>query len=141
MSMVTQVIEFNQKILGIQPRALNTLSPAEKELSIKCLKEETKEFEDATLLDDPVDMLDAVLDSIYFAIGIAYKMGLTPKQIEACFTAIHQANMTKQRGVKDTRVVDGAPADAVKPKGWIPPEARIATALGLRHNSQHKKEV
>lgn len=93
------------------------------------LKEEADELTDASWgaekFDEQatvVDQVDACLDAAIFAIGGLARMGLTREQAEACFHAIMDANFEKKAGVKPGR--EGA-KDAVKPEGWVGPEARI----------------
>jgi predicted HAD superfamily Cof-like phosphohydrolase len=69
-----------------------------------------------------------MVDLMYFANGVLYKMGLTAAQIDACCSAVHHANMDKKRGSNAKRAVEGA-ADAVKPLGWVSPEERIGNIL------------
>lgn len=122
------VVEFNREILGIQPRIVGTLIETEFEISKKCLNEEITEFIEAYQKGDIVGMIDAMTDLKYFADGILYKMGLTAESIDKIGAAVHNANMTKKKGV-NARRGDGSAADAVKPEGWVPPEERIANII------------
>ena len=74
------------------------------------------------------DSIDAIIDLKYFAVGVLYKMGLSPDMQKACCTAVHSANMEKKLGTVAKRAVEGA-ADAVKPEGWVSPEERIIEIL------------
>ena len=125
---VDQVVEFNQRVLKIDQREVDMLKPNEFEISMKCLQEELDEFEEAFKSGDIIGCIDAIIDLKYFAVGVMYKMGLTPENKKLCMTAVHEANMEKKLGVNTKRAVEGA-ADAVKPAGWVPPEERIANIL------------
>lgn len=125
---VDQVVEFNQRVLKIDQRPIDMLKTSEFEISMKCLQEELDEFEEAFKSGDIIGCIDAIIDLKYFAVGVMYKMGLTPDHMKQCMTAVHEANMEKKLGVNAKRAVEGA-ADAVKPEGWIPPEERIANIL------------
>ena len=127
-SFAHQVVDFNRTILGIEQRLQMPMGPAELELSITCLREEVEEFREAAESGDYIGMVDAMIDLQYFAMGVLYKMGIPPDKIVACCTAVHEANMTKKRGIKAGRG-DGSAADATKPAGWIPPEERIGDIL------------
>lgn len=127
-SFAHQVAEFNEVVLGIAPRFQMPLGEAELKLTLHCLREEVDEFEEAAQGSDYVGMVDALIDLQYFALGALYKMGVTPDKVVKCCTAVHQANMTKKRGVKAGRG-DGSAADAIKPEGWITPEERIGSIL------------
>lgn len=125
---VDQVVEFNQKVLKIEQREIGMLSGGELDISMKCLKEELDEFEQAYQHGDLIGCIDAIIDLRYFAIGVLYKMGLSPETIRKCDSAVHSANMEKKLGVVAKRAVEGA-ADAVKPVGWVSPEERIIEIL------------
>lgn len=126
---IQAVIEFNQQILDIQPRELGIMSEGEIRATDKALREEAEEFMEAFEKGDILGQADALFDSIYFAVGALYKMGLTGLQIEDGFMVVHECNMTKKKGIVEKR---GNPlGDAVKPVGWVPPEEGIAAVLGL----------
>lgn len=122
------IVDFNQKVLGIAPREKNMLNDSEFDISMACLQEEVREFMEAHIGGDFIGCIDAIVDLRYFAVGVLYKLGLTAEQIEQIDQAVHDANMQKKLGKKEGRG-DGVAADAVKPEGWISPEERIAAIL------------
>lgn len=124
----TSVIDFNQRVLHVLPRPLGLLSASEVDITAKCLREESDEFELAHDEGDFIGAVDALVDSIYFAIGGLYKLGLTAESIEQSILAVHSANMEKKLGI-NARRGDGSAADAVKPQGWVGPEERISAIL------------
>lgn len=128
MSFPHQVVEFNAKVLKISQRPKGMLAEAEFQISEKCLNEEITEFVDAHKAGDVIGCVDAMIDLMYFANGVLYKMGLTPEEIVQCKTAVHEANMEKKLGVNHRRG-DGSAADAIKPADWISPEERIIDIL------------
>ena len=75
-----------------------------------------------------VDQVDALVDTVIFALGGLARLGLTEEQAEACFNAVMDANFEKKRGTKESRAVEGV-ADAIKPEGWVGPEQRIKAIL------------
>lgn len=125
---IDQVVEFSQRVLKIEQRPVGMLQQNEFEFSMKCLQEELDEFEEAFKNGDLIGCIDAIVDLKYFAVGVLYKMGLSPDMQKACCTAVHSANMEKKLGVVAKRAVEGA-ADAVKPEGWVSPEERIIEIL------------
>ena len=127
MEFAEAVVQFNKEILDIPQRSPASLISTELMHGIKCLDEELREFCDSAEQDDYIGQIDALIDLMYFATGILYKLGLTPAQIHQCQMAVHDANMTKKKGTVAKRNT-GAP-DAVKPEDWIAPEARIAKIL------------
>lgn len=124
--MFKRVFDFNQNVLGIDPRLPLALAGNEKDWLVGCLHEEAEELEDST---DIVDQVDALVDSIIFATGGLYRLGLSVEQAEACVAAVMDANFQKKAGQKEGRIYEGV-ADAVKPEGWQSPETRIKEILG-----------
>ena len=92
------------------------------------MNEEVQEFSDAHIIGDYVGCVDAMIDLMYFAVGVMYKMGVTPDKINLCMTAVHESNMGKKLGVNYRRG-DGKAADAIKPADWVSPEERISEIL------------
>jgi len=127
--LVDDVIDFNQVVLGIQPRLKGLLIDSEAEISYKCLLEEANEFMGAVETSDYIGCIDSILDSMYFAAGILYKLGLTSEEVDKCMSAVHLCNMTKKKGINSKRATGAA--DAIKPDGWISPEERIKEILEL----------
>jgi predicted HAD superfamily Cof-like phosphohydrolase len=127
--MITDVIDFNQRVLKIEPREIGVMVEGEVKATVKALNEEAQEFQDAFEAQDILGQVDALLDGIYFGIGALYKMGLTAAQIEEAFTAVHDCNMHKKLGIVPKR--DNPLGDAVKPEGWHGPEEALAHILGM----------
>lgn len=132
-SIVERVFDFNKQVVGVDVPCIHPLSLEEAGWLSSALKEEADELTDASWTRTPsdvqeavVDQVDACLDAAIFGIGGLARIGLTREQAEACFHAIMDANFEKKAGVKPGR--EGA-KDAVKPEGWIGPEARIKEIL------------
>lgn len=128
------VVEFNQDIIKLAPT--DYLNQERLEWFKRTINEELGEFEKAnadyiaakrvnadgdTLLGCQVDMMDAIMDLIYFALGRLYEIGVSDDDFNAMWDAIHHANMTKQRGNKGR----GSDDDAIKPEGWQGPEQKF----------------
>ncbi len=126
---VSQVFEFNERILKIEQRDIGLLSDQELEYAIKAATEELIEFEDAHRLQDVFGAVDAVVDLLYFGIGFLKRMGLSEEQVSHSMAAVHYANMSKKLSHSVTKRVEGV-ADASKPEGWRGPEEAIAEILG-----------
>jgi predicted HAD superfamily Cof-like phosphohydrolase len=127
-TMYEQVIEFNEKILKIEPTDLGPMSENMAKHLKKSLDEESMEFQSGHIHGDFIKQIDSIIDGLYFGFGGLYKMGLTPNQVERIFAAVHNCNMTKKIGQVTRRATEGVP-DAIKPIGWIPPEEEIARIL------------
>lgn len=128
------MVEFNQEVLGIEPRKLGLQPPEEAALSFTQMREEAYEYRDANEERDYINVVDSVLDELYFCYGILYKLGLTENMIDDMFTAIHNANMSKKKGVKEGREGFDA-ADAGKPKDWIDPKQAMGEILNAHINN------
>lgn len=127
MEFVKAVVQFNSEILGIEQRSPGHLGVRELSHAVLCLEEEVEEFIAAGQEHNVIGQVDAIVDLMYFSIGILYKLGLTPEQIHQCCMAVHNANMAKKKGVIAKRDT-GAP-DAVKPTDWVPPEEAIRAII------------
>ena len=126
--MIKRVIEFNKTVIGITNRIPRALESEEAGWLARALSEEVEEFETAHKNGDFIGSIDAMFDTIYFAIGGLVRMGLSEKMIEEIFEAVHNCNMTKVRGVKEGREVQHD-LDAVKPENWESPEVHIIRIL------------
>lgn len=123
--MLKQIFEFNEKVIGLQPCPLNTLTDKQYDWTVKFCAEELAELEEARTAQDIVGMADAVIDLCYGALGTLMKMGLTVDQAEKAFAYVHAANMTKVKGMTHR----GSDEDAAKPADFVPPEESIGNLL------------
>lgn len=123
-----QVVTFNHEVLGIEPRTLGVMSDDEIDHLGKAIIEELNELHAAHDDSDIVGCVDALIDLLYFAKGGLYKLGVTDDKFSRIFTAVHEANMSKRLGIVEKRG-NGVVPDAIKPKGWVPPEDRIRDIL------------
>lgn len=129
------VYRFNKEVVGVEaPTPPSYLDEATTTWLHDALGEEACELLDARAL---VDQLDALGDSMIFALGGMYRAGLTPDQAEAVLMAIMGANFAKKAGTKESRAVEGV-KDAVKPAGWVGPEPRIRAILEAGPAQDHE---
>lgn len=126
---ITAVQQFNRELLGVQQTGIRLLTDKERDYTHRCLVEEADEMRDAGMAQSVPKQVDAFVDSIYFALGGLYRMGLSPEQVLQCCMAVHEANMTKKKGVNERR--DMGVEDVIKPATFVPPEEAIARLLGL----------
>lgn len=85
------------------------------------LQEEIDEFLEAKTI---VDQADAMIDTIYFAVGTLVEMGVEP---EVLFEIVQSANMAKVWP-------DGKPhfndmGKVIKPEGWQDPYTKLEEAI------------
>jgi predicted HAD superfamily Cof-like phosphohydrolase len=125
---IDSVFDFNEQIIGVaESKALNPLTQAERDWTIKAWYEEIDEFKEGFAQQDIVKMADSALDLVYFAVGTLKRMGLTREQAVACFSTIHIANMTKKKGGQAKR--GDFADDAGKPEDFVPPDQKIGQIL------------
>jgi phosphoribosyl-ATP pyrophosphohydrolase len=121
------IFDFNEQVIGTPvDQLLMPLTDKQHNWTQGFCLEELGELSEAHHKEDMVGVVDAVCDLIYGAMGTLKKMGLTREQVRAVFEAIHEANMTKKKGVVATR---GSDEDAAKPANFVPPEEKIGIIL------------
>lgn len=111
-----------------QPRLLEQERVAKR---ASWLREEIEEFLAAETL---TGQADAMIDTIYLALGTLVEMGVKP---EALFNIVHEANMSKiwPDGKPHYRAEDGK---VVKPPTWQDPEPRLREEI--EHQLREKME-
>ena len=112
-NLIEEIVHQNQSVWNNPRGTFNA------ELEYEMLKEEVTELKDAI---EPVDQFDALLDTIYVAIGSLHKLGLTPAQMVDGLQVVQNANAQKS-GSKNT---DGK---VTKPEGFVPPEVKLQAIL------------
>jgi len=95
-----------------------------QEFRLLTMLEEVTEYEEATKDGQPEDILDALLDLLYYTLGTAWSHGFTAEQIDNGFALVHAANMEKVKSEKVSVSGRGCKYDVVKPPGWEPPNLR-----------------
>lgn len=124
--MLRDIADFHELILGVNASPQPSLVSQEYCLErMRFMHEELTEFAEASSTGDIVGVADALADIVYVALGTAYKMGLPFDDI---WRAVQYANMQKVKGMTKR----GNAIDAVKPTGWVGPEAAIARAINNR---------
>lgn len=127
---ISQVKEFHEKFgLPTGESDCLTTNMAVAEFRLAFIQEELDELDEAMPVGDRVKMFDALLDLAYVVYGTALFMGVTPEQWEAGMSAVHKANMAKERATDDSSK-RGTSLDVIKPKGWVGPEEELARILG-----------
>ena len=112
--MVAAVKEFQQAFgqrVGDHPFLPNA---NERELRMRLMKEEYKEYKKAEKTNDLVNLASELADIIYIACGTAVSYGIPLNEV---FEEVHKANMSKLIDGKVIRRDDGK---IQKPEGWQP---------------------
>lgn len=82
------------------------------------MKEELSEYETALEFGNPEEAVDALIDLTVFALGTLAIAGV---DIQQAWDEVHDANMSKIRGIKPTRPDTGG-WDLIKPEDWRAPD-------------------
>lgn len=91
----------------------------------KHLEEELKEFDEAILNNDAEGAVDALIDMEVLILGTLY---LGRVNGDLAWDEVFKANLTKERGTKETRPGSRG-FDLIKPVGWIAPNHKGNTGL------------
>jgi predicted HAD superfamily Cof-like phosphohydrolase len=122
MSSFDSVRTFHHKVLGIQDTKPTLVLPVDLTQRVAFMEEEIEELGQAYCDGDLVGVADALADLVYVALGTAHMMGIP---FDKVFKVVHAANMQKVRGMTKRSMI----YDAVKPEGWVGPEAAIEIIL------------
>jgi predicted HAD superfamily Cof-like phosphohydrolase len=113
------VINFHKKY-GIQYDGPKRLLPKDlADFRDARLQEEIDELRWAIGEDDAEKMLDAIVDTIYIALGTCHLHGW---DFDEAWRRVHAANMKKELAHKDNPGKYAHSADIVKPPGWKAPD-------------------
>ena len=93
------------------------------EFRIKFLEEEMNELSTAETADDVVD---ALIDLCVVAIGT---LDLFDVDARLAWDRVHEANMNKQVGIKESRPNPLGLPDLIKPEGWTAPSHKDNVGL------------
>jgi len=93
------------------------------EFRIKFLEEEMNELSTAKTADDVVD---ALIDLCVVAIGT---LDLFDVSASIAWDRVHEANMNKQVGIKESRPNPLGLPDLIKPEGWTAPSHKDNVGL------------
>lgn len=85
---------------------------------IAFLYEELKETEKAYVTRNPEEIVDGLIDLCVVAIGTMDAFGIDAHK---AWDRVHEANMSKQVGVKESRPNPLGLPDLIKPAGWKAP--------------------
>jgi predicted HAD superfamily Cof-like phosphohydrolase len=116
------VTDFHEK-MGVPVNQVPHIpAPSEMELRRNLIREEYREFLEALINEDLVEIADGLGDMLYTIIGTMLVMGLPVQEV---WDEIQRTNMAKEPNV---RRGDGK---ILKPRGWTPPDiGRILRAHG-----------
>lgn len=113
-----KVREFHQVFDTPHPDTPCLLTESQVQRRAAWIREELEELIASTTIEDQAD---ALIDTIYFAMGALVEMGVEPENI---FNIVHEANMSKcwEDGKPRYRESDGK---IIKPPTWEEPQPKI----------------
>ena len=82
------------------------------------IQEEVDETNAAIITGNPEEVVDGLIDMCVFAIGTLNVFGVDSQK---AWDAVHNANMAKVPGVKESRPNPFGMPDLIKPEGWEGP--------------------
>lgn len=92
------------------------------EFRLRFLQEELDETRAAVIMDkNPEEIVDGLIDLCVVAIGTLDAFGIDAYK---AWDEVHNANMSKEPGIKESRPNPLGLPDLIKPKGWKGPEHR-----------------
>jgi hypothetical protein len=104
----------------LQPtRTLFRLSPKKMTVRLKHLSEELNELRHGVATGDDAEVIDALVDLVYVALGTAHLCGFPFMKV---WDAVHTANMKKARVKKASESKRGSTFDVGKPADWKKPD-------------------
>lgn len=116
MSQYKDIDAFHKKFKFNQGKGIKSMNYNFGNWRVDFLMEEIAELTDALDNKDDVEILDALVDICYVAMGTAWLMGLP---FEKAWKEVQRSNMEKIRQASDR-----SEFDVVKPEGWKKPDIR-----------------
>jgi predicted HAD superfamily Cof-like phosphohydrolase len=129
MNVFEQVEEFHKKYEFPIPEKVQLPASEVMVSRVKFLREELEELIDAYERRSLVDVIDAIEDLIYVAVGTGLYTGLSADALQECFDIVHAANMKKIKVVSAEESKRGVKYDVKKPEGWERPEPRLQRVI------------
>ena len=115
---MTNPFRDQEKFMRACDQSVDKFSEKQYSMYIKLIDEEHQELLEATLAEDRVEQLDALIDILVVTIGAIHSMGA---DAEGAWTEVMSTNFAKidKETGKVRKREDGK---VLKPIGWVPPE-------------------
>jgi len=115
---MTNPFRDQEKFMRACDQSVDKFDEKQFSMYIKLIDEEHQELLEATLAEDPVEQLDALIDILVVTIGAIHSMGA---DAEGAWKEVMQTNLAKidKETGKVRKREDGK---VLKPIGWVPPE-------------------
>ena len=115
---MTNPFRDQEKFMRACDQSVDKFDEQQYSMYIKLIDEEHQELLEATLAEDPVEQLDALIDILVVTIGAIHSMGA---DAEGAWKEVMKTNFAKidSETGKVRKREDGK---VLKPIGWVPPE-------------------
>jgi predicted HAD superfamily Cof-like phosphohydrolase len=115
---MTNPFRDQEKFMRACDQSVDKFDEQQYSMYIKLIDEEHQELLEATLAEDPVEQLDALIDILVVTIGAIHSMGA---DAEGAWKEVMKTNFAKidNETGKVRKREDGK---VLKPIGWVPPE-------------------
>lgn len=97
-----EVYDWNEKAGQLEDCESVYSNEEDRELALVIIREEVDELEEALKNEDEVEVVDAVCDIIFTALGAAAKAGVS-KYIGACMVEVIESNNSKLEGEREVK--------------------------------------
>jgi predicted HAD superfamily Cof-like phosphohydrolase len=115
---MTNPFRDQEKFMRACDQTVDKFNEQQYVMYIKLIDEEHQELLEATLAEDPIEQLDALIDILVVTIGAIHSMGA---DAEGAWKEVMMTNFAKidSETGKVRKREDGK---VLKPIGWVPPE-------------------
>lgn len=113
--------EFNKAFEIEGRKTFGIISEKDYCLELLMLNEEVHEYIEACDNNDPIEIADAIADTLYLIIGTAVKHGLKEEQLSRIMTEVHRSNMSK---LHEGEVVKNSNGKVIKSSTFSPPDIK-----------------
>ena len=115
---MTNPFRDQEKFMRACDQSVDKFNEQQYSLYVKLIDEEHQELLEATLADDPIEQLDALIDILVVTIGAIHSMGA---DAEGAWKEVMKTNFAKiDSGTGKVRKREDG--KVLKPVGWMPPE-------------------
>ena len=115
---MTNPFRDQEKFMRACDQSVDKFNEQQYSMYVKLIDEEHQELLEATLADDPIEQLDALIDILVVTIGAIHSMGA---DAEGAWKEVMKTNFAKIDH-ETGRVRKREDGKVLKPVGWMPPE-------------------
>jgi predicted HAD superfamily Cof-like phosphohydrolase len=117
---MTNLFRDQEKFMRACDQSVDSFNELQYAMYVKLIDEEHQELLEATLSDDQVEQLDALIDILVVTIGAIHSMGADAEGAWKEVMATNFAKIDRDTG-KVRKRDDGK---VLKPIGWVPPNLK-----------------